>query len=117
VTRKHLKTVNELYRDWGMTFMYGSRAYNSSDLGQLAEHAWNDAAVYQISTQNAAQGTHFMRKVAFNSTCNDREQINTSPSIDLKPGATGSIAGGVFWVVSGDTHIARSLLIQIEFHQ
>jgi hypothetical protein len=69
-----------------MAFMYGSRAYNSSYLGKLAEHTWNDAALYQISAQNAAQGTHSMRNVTFSSTCDDREHIDTFPTINIISG-------------------------------
>jgi hypothetical protein len=59
-----------------MAFVYGARAYNSSDLRKLAEHVWNDAVVYQISSENAAQGIHPMRNKTYKSTCNDREHIH-----------------------------------------
>jgi hypothetical protein len=55
--------------------MYASRAYNSTDLATLAETIWNEAVLYQVTANNAAQGTHPKRNVTFSSSCNDREWI------------------------------------------
>jgi hypothetical protein len=55
-----------------MAFMYASRAYNSTGLRTLAETSWNEAVLYQVTPDNAVQGTHPKRNVTFSSSCNNR---------------------------------------------
>jgi hypothetical protein len=63
--------------EWGMAFLYGARAYNSSDLVSLAEYSWREAAAYQVSSADAASGTHPLRSVPFSSTCGGSKRLST----------------------------------------
>jgi hypothetical protein len=56
-----------------MAFVYASRAYNSTGLETLAETIWNEAVLYQVTSDNAVQGTHPKRSTPFSSSCNGRE--------------------------------------------
>jgi hypothetical protein len=71
----HLLTI--AISEWGMAFLYGARAYNSSDLVSLAEYSWREAVAYQVSPADAASGTHPLRSVPFSPTCGGSKRLST----------------------------------------
>jgi hypothetical protein len=78
-----------------MAFVYAARAYNSSRLVTLAENIWMQTAVYQISASDAASGTHPLRSVQFQKSCNGSEQSLYFSTVRFLMQGIDSLAGGV----------------------
>ncbi|VDC00026.1 unnamed protein product [Peniophora sp. CBMAI 1063] len=66
---------------WGLAAFYGARAYNDTDLLNIAADVWNVAQVYSVSAQDGENGTQHTRNVSFT--------INCVPNV--------TSAGAVFW--------------------
>ncbi|KZV69020.1 hypothetical protein PENSPDRAFT_493749 [Peniophora sp. CONT] len=76
-----LKDVTSDALIWGLAAFYGARAYNDSNLLDIAAGVWNVGQAYAVSAQDAASGTHHSRNVSF--------------PVDCIPNVTS--VGAVFW--------------------
>jgi hypothetical protein len=88
-----------------MAFVYAARAYNSSRLVTLAENMWMQTAVYQISASDAASGTHPLRSVQFQKSCNGSEQPSHLSTVRFLTQGIDSLAGGIFCVVGNTRYV------------
>ncbi|KZV69471.1 hypothetical protein PENSPDRAFT_753334 [Peniophora sp. CONT] len=54
---------------WGLAAFYGFRAYNASDLLEIAEGVWNTAQTFFVTADEAAKGTHPTKNGSFPANC------------------------------------------------
>lgn len=89
-------------RMWGLTAIYAYRAYQQRPFLALATQIWEAYTPWVINEADAANGSHPLKNVTFQSECNGSElEHSLTSTMGRTNKCTASVAGGVFWVSLG----------------
>ena len=75
--------LNATHRAWSLTIHAAYRAYLLPEFLTLAINIWDSVSLYQITQENATNGSHPLKQHAFQSTCNGGTVILPRESLPL----------------------------------